>query len=260
MIATAETPLCIPGFDPATDMLLIALPDEAALAGDHRLDLRHLPDRDLFEVVLTLRPGRQRLILLLPGVRALDGDAVVLITPDVAEAIAPTARFADTATLTGNGLYPVGGAAAVRQGAPSRMRFTHRHDWHRDGPPCEQFFDLSDPASELSVNLDDSGGGPIYAVRFTEQAGHGAVTDTHNSIILVQTAPGTPRLTPGALTQWFATRLGTPDMRAIAWIWLGNEGSWPDADTGAPHRFGFVNRTPALSLTGPITASVEITR
>jgi hypothetical protein len=157
------------------------------------------------------------------------------------------------------------------------MALLHRHDWYRNGPPAERFFDLSDPGSELDIRLDTENGGPVYAIRLTERGGGARpaprrpgpaddvlstdpIADIHRSIILAQTSPGTPVLSSGLLAQWFASRLGGPDFRVIAWIWLGNEGQYPDPATGRTRRFGHINRSPRLAIHGPLAASIAIDR
>lgn len=297
-----ETPCVIPDFDPDADVLIVALPGDRGDTLDHSLAFRPDRTRGALDVVLTHAASGARFLIRLPGLTHLDPSAIAVMSLADAERLAlpgapsgaarpePAPQREDTATLTGEGLYP----REVRHGGkgPRKMRFTHAHNWYRDGPPAERFFDLSHPESELRVTLREGTGGPIYAIRLTERriGGHdrrasrgddlgddrgdnlgdnrGAAgrpvppraVEIHRSIILAQTAPGTPHLSTGLLAQWFATRLGTKDFRVIAWIWLGSAGYRTDPATGQRQPFGAINRNPGLAIVGPLAGSIAITR
>ena len=260
VMVSSETPCVIAGFDPVEDILVIALPEDADGGLDHELDFRRDPSRDFLEVVLSHTASAARFIIRLPGVAQLDPSAIAVLSLAGAEQLARPSRPDDTATLTGDGIYPP--PPAHPAAAPGAMTFVHRHSWYRDGPPNEQFFDLSDPKSELTIQLETNTGGPIYAIRLTEKSGRadGDAYDQQHSIILAQTAPGTPKLSAGVLAQWFATRLGSREFRVVAWVWLGNQGHYTDTATGHQRRFGRVNLDPLLAIKGQIAGSIAIER
>ncbi|WP_137699825.1 hypothetical protein [Marimonas lutisalis] len=248
-------------FDPDDDILVIALPDTVLARAEPRLVLHRHPALDCFDVtVITTRTG-PRYHLRLPGVRHVTADAVAIISLTDGDSLMHGRQSEDTATPTGNGLYP-----STRMPAgdatqdPADMVFDYTHDWRHDGPPPERFFDLSHPGSSLTLRLAPVSGGPIYAVRFNEKSGTNGSRDLHASIVLVQTPPGSDPLTSGELARRFASSLGAPDFRAIAWIWLGNGGYYTDPETGKRHTFGHINDSPALSISGAIAGSVEIDR
>ena len=267
VLVPPEIPCVVADFDPREDMLVVALPGDAAGGLDHTLGFRHDRARNFLEVALTHRASKARFLVRLPGLSHLDPSVIAVISLSEADTLLPSTP----APLTGDGLYPV---SPSRPGtAPRKFAFVHRHDWYRDGPPPERFFDLSDPASEIDLRLDPDSSGPIYAIRLTETAAsprrgppgrfappRPAAAETFRSIVLAQTAPGTPPLSTGLLAQWFANRLGTPEFRAIAWIWLGSEGHYTDPDTGKRHRFGAINTSPNLAIHGPIAGSIAIDR
>lgn len=259
------SPVEVPGFAPDEDLLIIALNDALLEMTAPRLDLYHNRTADRLELSVSLEPGAPQLLIHLPGLSALRSEAVVLLSLSDSEALGPVADpgcpTTNAAALTGEGLYPP--EEASRNGSssePSRLRFALHHDWRRDGPPSERFFDLSDPDSQLEISLPPTSYGPVHAIRFIETTATGDSTETHSSIVLVQSPPGNQPLSPAALTAKFATSLGTPDFRAIAWIWLGNEGHFTNPETREWQAFGRINKNPALSLTGPIAGSVEICR
>lgn len=261
-----DTPCVVSGFDPDEDILIVALPAEAAEDLGHRLAFRHDRRRDFLELTVTHAASGSRFLVHLPGVRRLDPAAIAVVSLDEAEALPPPTRSERGAALTGSGTYPRALARGVA--GPRKMSFVHRHNWYRAGPPAERFFDLSDPGSELDIRLDTENGGAVYAIRLTENArpilpdggSAGKSSDIHRSIVLVQTSPRTPILTPGVLAQWFATRLGSDDFRAIAWIWLGNKGHYVDPETRRIHRFGSINEDPIFAIHGPLAGSVAIER
>lgn len=274
ILVSPETPQVLTGFDPAEDMLIFALPEDPEGGLDHRLAIRRHPARDLTEVALTHIASGARFVVRLPGVRQLDPASVAVLPLAAVERLTLPRDPADNATLTGPGRYP---ADQVRTGkGPRKMALLHRHNWYRDGPPAERFFDLSDPGSELDIRLDTENGGPVYAIRLTERSGQaptprevshsgdtlssGLAAEVHRSIVLVQTSPGTPLLSSALLAQWFTSHLGGPDFRVIAWVWLGNEGQYPDPATGRTRRFGHINRNPLLAIHGPLAASIAIDR
>lgn len=286
-IAYPGPPCEVPGFDPDEDVLVIALPDALLATSDPRLGLHHDRAAGRLDLSVMLTPDAPPMMIHLPGLATLPGDAVVLLSlsdsdalgPALGPAIGPAPASvespapADTpvaspalagttaAVLTGKGLYPPDDALGNGPSSePTRQRFAPHHDWRRDGPPPERFFNLSHPDSQLSVTLPPEAEGPVHAIRFTETSGTAGSRDTHSSIVLVQSPPDSPRLSPAALTARFATSLGSADFRAIAWIWLGNEGHYTDPATGTRRPFGRINQNPTLSINGPIAGSVEIRR
>lgn len=266
IIVPSDTPCVIPDFDPVEDMLVIALPESKAPGPggvdlDHALSIRYIPRANLTEVELTLAEERARFIIRLPKVRQLPPGNIAVLSLEDARRLTVKPKLHTTATLTGHGLYPPEtGNGFGAGGQPRKFAYTYKHDWAADGPPSERFFDLSNPRSELSLRIGDVAAGSVYAIQFIENAGTGEAIDTYRSILICQTAPGVPRLKPAKLTQWFATHLGSDRFRVIAWIYLGNEGSYRDPETGKLHRFGHINDSPRLALQGPIAGSVAITR
>lgn len=271
VLVPSDTPCVIPDFDPEDDVLVIALPEDAGADLDHVLDIARDEAGEACDVTLTLERTGARFLIRLPGVAALDPSAIAVLSLEDAERLRPQGSPAarrrlprhDPKLLTGHGVHCAGpwtGGSGAGNGRPRKMAFVHRHDWAADGPPSERFFDLSNPASELSVTLDEGSGGPVYTIQFTEEAGNGQTRDSYRSILLAQTAPGSPVLRQAELTRWFATRLGTADFRIIAWIYLGNAGSYRDSATGKLHRFGAINDSPRLAIHGPIAGSAAIRR
>ncbi len=266
-IAYPESPCEMPGFDPDEDMLVIALPDALLDRSTPQLSQHHNEAANRIELSLSVMPNAPPLLIHLPGLSKLPSDAVVLLSLSDSKTLTPppvphTAPAAITVgALKGEGLYPPASASGDRSPSePVRHCFAPCHDWRRDGPPPERFFDLSHPDSRISIKLPPTTQGPVHAIRFIETTETAGSSDTHSSIVLVQSPPGSPPLSPGAITAKFATSLGAPDFRAIAWIWLGNEGYFTDLESGARHEFGEINHNPSLALTGPIAGSVEIRR
>ncbi|MDU8927288.1 hypothetical protein RXV86_07820 [Alisedimentitalea sp. MJ-SS2] len=275
VLVSPGIPCVVVDFDPATDVLLIALPEDQGGGLDHTLDLHRDAARDIMAVTLTHQASKSRFLIHLPGVARLDSSAIAVLSLSDAAAIAPFAKLHDSATLTGEGLYPPDTAGSSSpDNSPLQHTLDHHHDWHRGGPPPERFFDMSNARSELAVQLGPSGDGAglIYAIELNETTapalapkGTGDTTglgstDRHRSIILAETAPSTPHLSNELLTQWFAARLGSTEFRAIAWIWLGNEGHYTDPDTGKRVMFGAINTSPLLSIKGPLAGSIAINR
>ena len=247
-------------------MLIVALPEDAGGGLDHALSFRRNRRRDFLELALDHHASGRTFLIRLPGLKKLDPSAIAVMSLDEAERLAPPRpapaappqRRAAPATLTGEGLYPTMAQPGPggHKSRPRKMVFTHAHNWYREGPPIERFFDMSNPESELAVTLQPGTGGAIYAIRLNETTGNGETSDLHRSIILAQTAPGTPHLNTGLLAQWVGARLGTESFRAIAWIWLGNEGHYTDAKTGKRRAFGSINDSPALAIHGQIAGSI----
>ena len=175
----------------------------------------------------------------------------------------------DTATLTGAGLYHQTATASPtpssRAEKPPRQ-IVLDHDWHKNGPPEELFFDLSSPHSALSVAIapispeNSRDHGHYYAIRFLEERAAPDSFDRQASVVIIQTAPGLPRLTPPQVARLFPDRLGNRALRAVAWIWLGNKGRYRDPQTGGWRSFGAINHKPRLRLSGPITFEMELRR
>lgn len=263
----AEQTVCvIPGFDPLEDVLVIALPEDRDGGLDHALSFRRIAARPgaqpALEVGLTHKASGARFRVRLPGVTRLPADAIAVLTLSDAGQLVRPRLGQDGAMLTGERLHPATRSmAAGKPGAARKLAFVHRHSWHLDGPPSERFFDLSNPASELTITLKDDTGGAIYAIRLTETgSAEPGSADRHCSIVLAQTAPGTPQLTPSLLGQWVENRLGSVRFRAIAWIWLGNKGHYTDPDSGTPRTFGQINDSPQLTIHGKIAGSIAIDR
>ncbi|MDQ2090181.1 hypothetical protein [Marimonas arenosa] len=262
VLVPPDTPCLVPGFDPAEDILAIALPADRDGGLDHHLAIRRNKRRGFLEVALTHTASGARFLVRMPGLDRLDPSCVAVISLDDAELLAPKAR---TAGETRSSVDEAERGGPGR--GPRKMAFHHRHDWYRDGPPAERYFDLSNPESELDIHLDTENGGSVYAIRLTEkmQPRHpggqkNLVADTQRSIVLVQASPGTPLLSSSVLAQWFTTRLGSDRFRVIARIWLGNERQYVDADTGTRRRVGRINDSPALAIRGPLAGSVAIER
>ena len=266
ILLSPDTICEVPGFDPREDVLVVALPEDAGGGLDHALSFRRLAaygrKRPVLEVELTHHASGSRFRIRLPGLSRLSPASVAVLSLEDAGQLAALTAAADSATLTGEGLYPPHpGKIPAAPGQARKMTFVHRHGWHLEGPPAERFFDLSNPASELTVTLEDDTGGPIYAIRLTEnRQGDTGSADRHRSIVLAQTAPGTPPLSTGLLAEWFARRLGSDRFRAIAWIWLGNEGYYTDPDSQESRSFGAINRNPLLAINGKLTGSIAIER
>ncbi|WP_306004993.1 hypothetical protein [Aquicoccus porphyridii] len=269
-LAYPGPPCEVPGFDPDEDVLVIALPDALLATSAPWLSLHHDHAANRLDLTVSLAADAPPLVIHLPGLVTLPSDAVVLLSlsdsrtlgPEPAPAAHPAPANTTAAVLTGEGLYPPEEApgSARPSSPPTRHRFAPRHDWRRDGPPPECFFDLSHPDSELLITLPPATQGPVHAIRFNETTASAGSSDTHGSIVLIQSPPGSPPLSPAALTARFATSLGAPDFRAIAWIWLGNEGHFTDPASGERRAFGRINHNPTLAITGPIAGSVEIRR
>ncbi len=266
-ILVSEQTVCeIPGFDPLEDMLVIALPEDRDGGLDHALSFRRIAARPgaqpTLEVGLTHTASGAKFRVQLPGVTQLSPDAIAVLSLSDAGYITLPPRPKKGATLSDQRRSPPETSlGTAKKGAARKLAFVHGHNWHFDGPPSERFFDLSNPASELSVTLHEETGGPIYAIRLTEtRRDNPDSTDIHRSIILAQTAPGTPRLKSSLLGQWAVNRLGSVRFRAIARIWLGNEGHTTDPATGQRTPFGQINRNPQLAIHGSIAGSVAIKR
>jgi hypothetical protein len=265
-LVSPQTVCEIPGFDPKDDILVVALPEDADGGLDHAVSFRRLrthPGKPpVLEMGLTHFASGAKFRIRLPGVVRLPSAAIAVLSLSDARNLNPSSRPDDSATLTGEGLYPSRSRAKTAAAeTPRKMALVHAHNWHIDGPPSERFFDLSNPESELSITLREDTGGPIYAIRLSEtrKEDKGA-GDVHRSIVLAQTAPGTPALSSGLLAQWVSDRLGSPDFRAIAWVWLGSEGHYTDPATGRHTPFGRINQSPQLAIHGKITGSIAIER
>lgn len=250
----------IPNFDRNSDILVFALPEDPLGGIDHKIRFRRDAARKFLEVALTHSASGARFLVRLPGLKRLDPSAIAVLSLTDADHLPPAPSAKDRAALAGKDT--VASDMARKASGPQRMAFVHRHNWYRSGPPPERFFDLSDPASELDMRLDAETGGPIYAIRLTERTtkGEKSASETQRWIILAQTAPGTPHLTSGLLTQWFGTRLGGSDFRVIARIWLGSEGHDTDPETGQTRLVGKINKDPALAIHGQLAGSVAIDR
>lgn len=271
----SEQSVCeIPGFNPQEDMLVIALPEDQNGGLDHALSFRRIPARPdkqpTLEIGLKHIASGAEFRVHLPGVTDLSPDDIAVLSLCDADQLTPPPPPESAVTLSGEGLYPSETLAgsltraptgADSQIAPRKRAFAHNHNWHLDGPPTVRFFDLSNPDSELSVTLSDDTGGPIYAIRLTDtQRGDADRPEIHRSIVLAQTAPGTPLLTSSLLGQWAINRLGSVRFRAIAWIWLGRESHTTDPATGARTPSGQINRSPQLAIHGRVAGSIAIKR
>lgn len=270
------------GFDPAREVIVIAVARADGITGDltQRLSLGYDAAVDVtrLDVQITAAdaPGQPLGVAIrLPGRPAIPADAVRLIEVDdpgrhrAARSAAPLPATsppepesepeaeADPATTPEHRARI--SAAAGQNITPNGSKLDYRHDWAADGPPPEKFFDLSDPSRSLSVTLAQRGGA-VYAVRLIETRREAGGSETHHSIILAHAAPEAPPLDAGQLTHWVARRLGTKWFRAIAWIWLGSDGTVHDPQTGEHVHYGEINDSPALSIRGPIAGSVEIKR
>jgi len=260
LLIPPETPCVIADFDPGDDMLVIALPEDKDGGLDHSIRFRRDRPGGFLEVALTHKASNARFIVQLPGLARLDPSAIAVVSLDGSETRLPPPPEELAVPPSGKTFCPR--EKLPKSNGPRKLAFVHRHNWHRDGPPDERFFDLSNPASELDVRLDPVGGGPIYAIRLTETASKPGqeTVDKHRSIILAQTSPNTPPLSNGILKQWIASRLGSSDFRIIARIWLGNEGHYTDPATGERRHFGAINDNPLLAIRGPLAGSIAVER
>ncbi|PIE13432.1 MAG: hypothetical protein CSA70_05975 [Rhodobacterales bacterium] len=212
--------------------------------------------------------------VFLPGLRQLDPRKIRVLVLEENRPIPITPTPASSAGLTGDGLYPHAAARYAENLVMSdRLHLSIGQDWRIMGPPEELFFDLSAPDSALRIDITgpegseepDSSRSHIYAIRLTEDAKGADWTEQHMSVILLQTAPGVPRLNAPDLAALIPAKLGHKALRAVAWVWLGSEGSYRDSEAGDTPgarwtRFGRINRKPRLTVNGPLSMTLDITR
>ncbi|UYV37984.1 hypothetical protein N4R57_02425 [Rhodobacteraceae bacterium D3-12] len=255
----------IPGFDPADDILVVALPEDDDGGLDHALSFRQLRSRSrktpALEVALSHTASGTDFRIRLPGVTQLSPDSIAVLSLTDADTLA---NFPDPADAPDTPDATQAPAAAPRAAqAPSPMdpntprkyAFVHDHSWHVDGPPATRSFDLSHPDSEIDVTLKEGTGGPIYAIRQTETyTARSGARSRQCAILLAQTKPGTPHLNAGILGQWVASRLGGPDFRTVAQIDLGRESFAPGQDTPT----GKINESPNVAIHGTIAGSIAV--
>lgn len=261
--------IMIPGFSPETEVLLLRANRATSTIDPERLRLNvsqfYLDRQDILVVRVTVHAGDlvvDRFVLGFRGLTHVPPAAFALAHDPVPDhAIRPgSQRIVTGATLSGDDAYPQTEAINIHNGLSdpqpnAEQRFEFNHDWEADGPPRERFFDLARRENQLSVTLAPVSGGPIYAIRYNEERKGGGGRDRFASIILVQVEAGIERIDAVALSGWLTRRFATPAMRAIAWVYLGNE--WRPDDPEAPAT-GLINNSPKLAITGQIAGSFEI--